>query len=168
VDYQSHFTHADQIIVHLGGLRGPELDPLLEIKYVGFVVVACVTVFEMAIKDILGSFAEKKHKVFGSYVRNRCERMNGKIQIDALKQDYISQFGDKYKARFDANLAKALKRNLLLSRRDIRASYRNLIVWRNDFAHQGIMSANATWAEAVQAYEDGKEVIRCIDLTLVR
>jgi hypothetical protein len=32
-------------------------------------------------------FAEKKHRALGSVVRNRCERMNGRIQIDVLKQD---------------------------------------------------------------------------------
>ena len=79
--YQSNFAHADEIIAHLGGLRGPALDPLFESKYVGFVTVACVTVFEMAIKEILVSFADKKHHVLGNLVRSRCERMNGRIQI---------------------------------------------------------------------------------------
>jgi hypothetical protein len=101
VPYQSNFLHADEIITHLGSLRGPGLNPLLESKYVGFVAVACVTVFEMAIKEILVSFADKKHSVFGNYVKKRCERMNGKIQIDNLKDEYIAPFGPKYKERFE-------------------------------------------------------------------
>jgi len=168
VPYQSHFAHADQVIAHLGGLRGPQLDPLLEAKYVGFAVIACVTVFEMAIKDILVSFADKKHRIFGTFVQHRCERMNGRIQIDTLKDDYIRQFGDKYVRRFDRNLAASAKAVLQSKRRDIRASYKNLITWRHAFAHAGVTSANATWDEAIQAYEDGKEVIRCFDLTLAR
>jgi hypothetical protein len=168
VAHESNFVHADEIIAHLGSLRGPGLDPLLEAKYIGFVAVACVTVFEMAIKEILTSFADRKHMVLGSFVRNRCERMNGRIQIDALKQDYISPLGVKYKERFDRKVAASAKSALRGRHRDIRVSYRNIILWRHDFAHSGATSANATWNEVVQAYEDGKEIILCLYQSLVR
>lgn len=166
--YQSNFVHADEIIAHLGGLRGPNLDPLLESKYVGFVAVACVTVFEMAIKEILVSFADKKHLVLGNFVRNRCERMNGRIQIDSLKQDYISPLGIKYKERFDRKVSECAKSVLQTKHRDIRVSYRNIILWRHGFAHSGATGGNATWAEVVQAYEDGKEIVHCLNQSLVR
>jgi hypothetical protein len=168
VAYHSNFVHADEIIAHLGSLRGPNLDPLLESKYVGFVAVACVTVFEMAIKEILVSFADKKHQVLGSFVRNRCERMNGRIQIDSLKQDYISPLGTKYKERFDRKVAECAKAVLQTRHRDIRVSYRNLILWRHAFAHSGATGGNATWGEVVHAYEDGKEIVHCLYQSLVR
>ncbi|MGD0570229.1 MAG: HEPN domain-containing protein [Candidatus Sulfotelmatobacter sp.] len=165
--YQSNFLHADEIIAHLGGLRGPALDPLLEAKYVGFVAVACVTVFEMAIKDILISFAAKKHKVLGTLVRSRCERMNGRIQLDSLKSDYVSPLGVKYKERFDRKVKERANAMLQANHRDIRASYKNIILWRNDFAHAAAIG-NATWAEVVQAYGDGKEILDCLHQSLVR
>lgn len=166
--YQSNFVHADEIIVHLGGLRGPSMDPLLESKYVGFVAVGCVTVFEMAIKEILVSFGDKKHQVLGSYIRNRCEKMNGRIQIDTLVQDYIFPFGIKYKNRFIQKVNERTECILQAKRRDIRVSYRNIILWRHAFAHSGDTGGNATWAEVVQAYEDGKEIISCLHQSLVR
>ena len=166
--YQSHFVHADEIVAHLGGLRGPALDPLLEAKYIGFVAVACVTVFEMAIKEILVSFSDRKHKVLGNFVRHRCERMNGRIQIDNLKADYISPLGVKYKNRFDRKVAERAKSVLQANHRDIRASYKNIILWRHAFAHAGATGGNATWTEVVQAYEDGKEIIHCLHQSLVR
>jgi hypothetical protein len=166
--YHSNFVHADEIIAHVGGLRGLGLDPLLEAKYIGFVTVACATVFEMAIKEILISFADKKHKVLGSVIRSRCERMNGRIQIDNLKQDYILPLGTKYKDRFDRKLAESANRVLRMRHRDIRASYRNLLLWRHSFAHAAATGANATWAEVVQAYEDGKDIILCLHESLVR
>ena len=166
--YQSNFIHADAIIAHLAGLRGPALDPILESKYVGFVAVACVTVFELAIKEIIVSFADKKHQVLGTFVRNRCERMNGRIQIDALKQDYISPLGVKYKERFERKVTERATLTLRARHRDIRVSYRNIILWRHSFAHAGAVGANATWAEVVQAYEDGKEIVDCLHQSLVR
>ena len=166
--YRSNFIHADEIIVHLGSLRGHGMNPLLESKYIGFVAVACVTVFEMAIKEILVSFAEKKHVVLGNVVRNRCERMNGRIQIDTIKQDYIVPFGIKYQKKFDRKIAERAKFVMRSRHRDIHVSYKNLILWRNDFAHSGATGGNATWAEVIQAYEDGKEILDCLFHALVR
>ncbi|MBB5315821.1 HEPN domain-containing protein [Tunturibacter empetritectus] len=165
--YQSHFVHADRIIAHLGSLRGPTLDPLLEAKYVGFVAVACVTVFEMAIKEILTTFADKKHQVLGSFIRHSCERMNGRIQLDSLKPNYIFPLGLKYKERFDKKIDQTARTTLRTQRRDIRASYKNIILWRHGFAHSATIGT-ATWTEVVQAYEDGKEIIRCLHESLVR
>lgn len=166
--YRSNFVHADEVIGHLGSLRGPGMNPLLESKYIGFVAVACVTVFEMAIKEILVSFAEKKHLVLGNVVRSRCERMNGRIQIDAIKQDYIGPFGAKYQKKLDRKIVERVKFVMRSRRRDILVSYKNLILWRNDFAHSGATGGNATWAEVVQAYEDGKEIVDCLYHALLR
>jgi len=37
-----------------------------------------------------------------------------------------------------------------------------LDIWRNDFAHEGKINTTATYEEAVQAYQDGKEIIHCL------
>ena len=166
--YTSNFLHADEIIAHLGSLRGPGLDPMLEAKYVGFVAVACATVFELAIKEILIAFASKKHSVMGNFVRKKCERMNGRIQIDAIMHDYIAPFGERYERRFDREISERTRTILTARRRDIRASYKNLLLWRHGFAHTGATGPNATWGEVVQAYEDGKEIIECVSTALAR
>ena len=63
--YSSHFQHADDVVAHLKGFVPLLADPLLKAKYAGFVSVAAVTVYEMAIKEIFICFARRKHKVLG-------------------------------------------------------------------------------------------------------
>jgi hypothetical protein len=141
---------------------------LLSAKYVGFVAVASVTVYEVAIKEIFITFAKDKHKVLGAFTESYFNRINGKISIDVVKKDYIKRFGPKYLEKFEKKLNFTTKAYLLANGRDIKNSYSNLITWRNDFAHAGSINATATYAEVVQAYEDGKEVIRCLAETMVR
>ena len=57
---------------------------------------------------------------------------------------------------------------LIIHRRDIQSSYANLILWRNNFAHEGQLNATASYLDVVNAYKDGKEVIRCLHETMSR
>ena len=166
--YVVNFRHADDVVAHLNDVVPTVKDPLLSAKYVGFVAVASVTVYEMAIKDIFITFAKKKHSVLGSFTESFFYRINGKIGIDAVKKDYIKRFWTKYLTRFENKIKAATRAHLLSDGRDIKNSYTNLITWRNDFAHAGKINATATYAEVVQAYEDGKEVVRCLAETMVR
>lgn len=130
--------------------------------------MAGVAVYELAIKDIFCNFANKKHGVFGAYVQAHFERINGKIKITAIKDDYIRKFGIKYLTRF-VKLLDAKEKEILLQRRvSISASYTNLIGWRNEFAHEGRPPSNATLEEVCNAYDLGKEVINCIAATMIR
>ena len=168
MNYAANFHHADDIVAHLNSVVPTVADPLLSAKYVGFVAVASVTVYEVTIKDIFITFAKDKHKVLGAFTESYFNRINGKISIDVVKKDYIKRFGPKYLAKFEKKLDSAAKAYLLANGRDIKNSYSNLITWRNDFAHAGRINATSTYAEVVQAYEDGKEVIRCLAETMVR
>lgn len=143
-------------------------DPLVRIKYVGFVSVAAVTVYELALKEIFIGFARKKHKVLGSFTENYFNRMNGRIKINVIKSDYIKKFGSKYNDRFNRKLKERAKSYLVETHRDIENSYGNLITWRNDFAHEGKLNSNTTYGEVVQAYKDGKEIIHCLAETMTR
>ena len=80
----------------------------------------------------------------------------------------IKRFGPKYLDQFERKLNAATTAYLRTHGRDIKNSYTNLITWRNDFAHAGKINATSTYAEAMQAYVDGKEVIRCLAETMVR
>ncbi len=166
--YRTHFQHADDVVAHLNGVMASISDPLLKVKYVGFVTVAAVTVYELAIKDIFIGFAKKKHKVLGNFTESYFDRINGKIKRDIIVNEYLPRFGEKYVDRFKNKVNVAAVEHLAAHHRDIKSAYANLIVWRNDFAHEGRVNTTATYAEVVQAYEDGKEIIRCLAETMVR
>lgn len=166
--YTTRFAHADAIVAHLNGLMPTLGDPLLETKYVGFITIAAVTVYELAIKDIFIDFAKKKHKVLGSFTERYFERLNGRIRTDDIQSRYLPHFGDKYVLQFKKRLKKAAFDYLKANKRDIISSYGNIITWRHEFAHAGIIKARATYPEAAQAYEDGKVVIDCLAQAMVR
>jgi len=168
VVYTDHFQHADDVVNHLNTIVPDITDPLLRAKYVGFVSVVAVTVYEIAIKDIFIEFANKKHKVLGSFTESYFDRINGRIKLSIIKDDYIARFGVKYKKRFQKRLEQKSNDYFRLNHRDIRNSYANLITWRNEFAHEGRIKTSATYEEAVQAYEDGKEVIHCLAACMTR
>jgi len=166
--YIDHFEHADNVVAHLNGIVPTIVDPLLKAKYLGFVSVVAVTVYELAIKTIFIDFAQNKHKVLGHFTQTYFDRINGKIKIKVIKDDYIKRFGNKYQVKFQKNLDTKSTEYFHLHHRDIKTSYSNLITWRNDFAHEGKINATATYNEAVQAYEDGKEVIHCLAASMKR
>lgn len=166
--YTDHFQHADDVVSHLNTIVPTIDDPLLKAKYVGFVSVVAVTVFEIAIKDIFIDFANKKHKVLGNFTESYFDRINGRIKLSVIKDDYITRFGIKYKKRFQKRLEKRSNEYFKSNHRDIQNSYANLITWRNEFAHEGKIRTSATYEEAIQAYEDGKEVIHCLAACMTR
>jgi hypothetical protein len=84
-----------------------------------------------------------------------------------LHEEYVFSFGDKYVRRFKKIVAKREK-EFIAQRKSILTSYDNIITWRNLFAHEGQIPTNATYAEAVDAYEMGKEVIECLARSMKR
>jgi hypothetical protein len=168
VAYVDHFRHADDVIAHLNTIVPAIADPLLRTKYIGFVAVSAVTVYELAIKEIFCEFARKKHKVLGVFSDSYFRRINGRVSLDDIKRDYCQRYGDGYASRFKIRLAKASATHLATHRRDLGSSYANLIVWRNAFAHEGVVPSTVTYGEVVQAYEDGKGVIHTLATSMVR
>ena len=166
--YEDHFKHADDVVAHLNTIVPAISDPWLQSKYTGFVAVVAVTVYELAIKEIFIEFARRKHKVLGHFTESFFDRINGRIKIKNIREDYIKKFGDKYDSRFQRKLDNAIKLYMQINHRDIRSSYSNLIIWRNNFSHEGRLSSTATYSEAIQAYEDGKEVLHCLAASMTR
>lgn len=166
--YSRHFKHTDDIINHLNGVIPTINDHFLKAKYVGFVSVSGVAVYETALKDIFITFAQNKNKIFGNFIENYFNRINGKIKIQVIQDEYIGKFGNKYQERFKKKLNKVENQYLKTYKRDIRSSYSNLILWRNDFAHESKLNSTATYDEVVQAYQDGKEIIHCLAATMKR
>jgi len=50
----------------------------------------------------------------------------------------------------------------------ILSSYANIIVWRNQFAHEGIIPSTATYDEVKKSYELGKNVVDCLATAMRR
>lgn len=166
--YVDRYPLADDLIKHLDCIIVPSMDPFLRTRYVGFVCVSAVTVIELAIRDILIEFAAKKHRVFGAFCQDAYERLNGRVTLKDLRTVHIKRFGDRYLKRFDRLLEGQEGRELAASGRSVASSYGNLITWRHSFAHQGVLPPNASYAEAKQGLELGKQVLQCLDLALQR
>jgi hypothetical protein len=166
--YSDHFTLADDMISHLDSVTGGITDPFVASRYVGFVAVAAVTVYELAIKEIFCEFAQKKHNVFGNFVHKYFDRINGRIALKAIREDYIPRFGDRYVQRFKKNVKEADENSIKAHQGSITSSYSNIIVWRNKFAHEGKIPSTPTYEEVKKAYFTGKSVIDCLANTMRR
>jgi len=166
MSYSDNFKLADDIIDHLNTIVPSLDDDFLKSRYAGFVAVAAVTVYELAIKEIFNSFSFKKHKVLGCFVNTYFDRINGRIKTNVLKKDYLPRFGEKYVARFKRNLQKKEKEILRNEGVSILSAYNNIIQWRHQFAHEGAIPTTATFEEVVKAYHYGKEVIHCLNKTM--
>ena len=166
--YQDHFALADDYITHSDQFVGGIADPFILSRYAGFLSVCAVTVYELAIKTVFIEFAEKKHKVLGHFTEKHFSRINGRIKTQVIKDDYVARFGDKYVNRFEIKLAEKERLILRTQGVSVRSSYANIITWRNGFAHEGIVPANATYSEVKRSYEAGKAVIETLAETMVR
>jgi len=160
--YKDHFQLADNMIAHLDSVIYNINDDLISSRYVGFVSVSAVTVYELAIKEIFMDFAEKKNKVFGNFVFNYFNRINGRIKYKVLWDEYVKRFGEKYVKRFKNKVQKANEASLRNEGISVLTSYQNIIIWRNQFTHEGIPPNTATYTEVVKAYHAGQRVIDCL------
>lgn len=165
--HSSHFASADAVMTHLKTFV-PSLAPDLQSQYTGFAAVSAVTVYELAIKEILIEFSRKKHNIFGYYVQDQYERINGRIGLKSLRNEHLPKFGPKYLARFDKMLESDEKRVLISEHASVKSSYGNIITWRHEFAHEGRVPANATFLEATRAFDLGKAVIACLARAMIR
>jgi len=164
--YQDHFKLADDIISHVDTVIHEIADPFISSRYIGFISVSAVTVYELAIKEIFCDFASQEHEVLGSFVLSYFERINGQIKLQKIKEDYIPRFGQKYVDKFKAKIEESELEILKTSKRSIKNSYNNIIEWRNQFAHKGDIPPTATYQEAIDSYFTGKEVIHCLSATM--
>jgi hypothetical protein len=165
---ERHFQLADLYVQHLRANVAVALDPFIASRHVGFVAVSAVTVYELALKDIFIEFGQKKHKVLGAFTEARFRRINGRIAYRSICDDYTILFGSKYATRFKKRIAKVDRTSLRDRGVSVISAYGNIIVWRNEFAHEGQIPANVTLDEVMRGYEDGKEVIRCLASCMTR
>ncbi len=156
------------MITHLDSVTSQIEDPFILSRYVGFVSVAAVTVYELAVKEIFIDFAKKKNKVFGTFTNAHFDRINGRIKNSDLKNEYIKKFGKKYLIRYQKKLDKEETEHLRNFGTSIESSYANIITWRNEFAHEGKITSTVTYQEVVSSYKTGKKLINCLAETMNR
>lgn len=166
--YTDHFTLVENYLAHVDPVMAAITDPFVEGKYTGFIATSAVTAYELAIKDIFYAFADKKHLVLGEVTRARFSRLNGKIKLDDLKKEHIKMFGMKYLTRFTYNLEKAENKYVSMHSKSPKSAYNNVIVWRNQFVHEGNLPNTTNYAEIKDQYTTGKEVIHCLFKSMVR
>ncbi|MFK5892977.1 MAG: HEPN domain-containing protein [Pseudomonadota bacterium] len=156
--YEKHFVLVDDYIQYTEEYVSSITDGFIKSRFTGFLSVNAVTVFELCIKEIFINFSEKKNNVFGCFVENHFQKLNGRIKISDIKS-LANKFGDKYSLKFDKLLCEAERKSLNNREGSIKSSYGNIIEWRHQFAHKGIMPVNATYEEAKNSYVLGKTVI---------
>lgn len=161
--YSDHFRLTDDLIAHLDQVFATTRDPFIQSRYTGFLAVSAVTVFELALKSVFCDFARTQHQLLASFTEAYFDRINGRIHIDQIKKDYAAKFGQKYVEEFKRLLE--VRENTAIQTRggSVKSSFANLITWRNTFAHEGEVPANATYEEVKRAYELGKDVLHCLD-----
>jgi len=164
--HSRYYKLAEPVISHLNEVMSSVTDPFISSRYVGLVAIASVTVYELCIKDIFSQFSSSKHKIFGLFVTSTFERINGRIKLADIRDNYLPKFGDVYVKRFTRKLDLAEKNSLQTAKKSIKSSYGNIIQWRHQFAHEGNFVSTVTYSEAVASYHLGKEVIKCLSESL--
>lgn len=166
--YSDYFKNADDFIIHLDTSIGAITDPFIRSRYVGFIAVSAVTVYELAIKEIFHSFGLKKHKILGNFVHKYFESLNGQISRDRIEKKYLPFFGEKYVTKFRGKLDELELEELRVNGVSVKSSYGNLITWRNTFAHEGNIPGSATYEEVKKSYKYGCKLVDCLADTMSR
>lgn len=165
--YTDHYKLADDLIAHLT-VTIPPTDFAGRARFTGYVSVSAITVFELSVKEIICDFAQRKHVTLGHFVASHFDRINGRVRLRNIQDDYLKPLGGPYLRRFKRHLGFAESALRRASRADLRSAYENLVTWRNDFAHEGRLPATATFGEVTQSYEYGKRVLACLHASLAR
>lgn len=166
--YAKHFQLTDDLMAHLDAVLGAIPDRAIQARYTGFLAISSAAVIELSIKTMFEEFAEGKHKVFGHYVGQSFQKINGRIKLADIKDDYLQKCGVKYKTRFTKRLDLLERKALVVEKLSIKTSYSNMLVCRHQFAHTGQVPSNTTYAEVKQGYECGKKIMHCLAGCLTR
>lgn len=166
--FEDRFNLADEYLNHVDAVMQDIEDDFIKSRYLGFVAVSAVTAYELAIKDILYRFSDNKHRALGELARSKFDRLNGQIKLRDIRERHVACFGRKYSDRFDRQVEIAEQKALQNRAGSVKSSYGNLVTWRHNFVHEGEWPTTATYGDLRNAYEHGKELIRCLDRAMVR
>jgi hypothetical protein len=160
--YNDKFKATDELIVSMQSMLS-NVDAQTQAKFTGFLSVSAVTVYELAIKEIIISYACSKHSDFGCFITKYLSRLNGKIKLEDLKNE-IKKYGDIYKSKFETELEVAGSLILKNERQDLKSCYNNLILCRHEYVHGG--NVTLSMQECINNYIIGKKVIEALYITM--
>lgn len=168
MNFEDRFTLSDSFLAHIDPMMGGMADDMVRSRYLGFLAVAAVTAYELALKDIFYRFSDQKHSVLGQLARSKFDRLNGQIKLADVKDRHIACFGKKYVERFSRELDIEERLALTAKEGSIKSSYGNIVIWRHNFVHEGTWPNTATYGDLRKAYQHGKRLIRCVDRAMTR
>lgn len=157
------FADADSFMEHLRKAVEDIDDNFTASRYIGFVAVSAVTVYEVSVKQLLNDFATETHPMLGNFASVYFDKLNARIQRDDIEK-YLRHLGESYSERFKVLLDE--KENEYGREGSIKESYKNLLTWRHEFVHAGRLPNQATFEEAIKAYHLGKKVLIALKETL--
>lgn len=163
--YTNHFRLVDDVTSHFDA-EVAAVDAFIQSRYVGFYSVASAAVIELALKEIIISFATANNQLFGGYVEAKYEQINGRIGLKNIDTEHLGPFGAKYQKRFERLLDRVDKIELKRRRFAVKASYGNLLACRHRFAHEGAIPPSSSYADVKRGFEAGKIVLACLAKTL--
>jgi len=163
--YQDHFKLVDDVASHLDAAV-EAVDAFLQSRYVGFYAVASAAVIELALKEIVVSFAEMNHPLFGGYLASRYERINGRVRLEDITKEHLKPFGQRFQKRFNLLLKRVDRYYIPRMGYSVKLSYEALLTCRHQFAHEGNVPANIGYVDIKRGFEAGKIVMACLAKTL--
>ena len=122
----------------------------------GLIVVSMAASYENCVKEIMNDYASRRHNDFHHFIDKNYKRMNSRVKISDLHK-YTKLFGPQIHTNFKDALH---RRKTLLQQRsnvNICSSYEQVLDWRHDYAHAGLI--NTTVEEATKFHMFGKRVI---------
>lgn len=154
------FTDSDSFMEHLSdAIKGIE-DNAVSSRYVGFVAVSAVTIYEVVIKKSLKDCAATTHPMLGTFASVIFEKLNARIRREDI-ESYLKYYGAEYVDRFKELVDQ--KEQEHITDGSVKSSYANILTWRHEFVHAGQLPSQATFAEAVKSYHLGKHVVIALD-----
>jgi RiboL-PSP-HEPN len=163
--YTDHFRLVDDVTSHFDGTVAA-VDAFLQSRYVGFYSITSAAVIELALKEIIITFASRNNQLFGGYVEAKYEQINGRIGLKSIMGEHLGPFGTKYQKRFQRLLNRVDNIELRRRRFAIKASYGNLLACRHRFAHEGSIPSSSSYTDVKRGFDAGKIVLACLAKTL--
>lgn len=130
----------------------------------GFLSVAYAAAFEECVKEIVKTFAKRQHILLHRVIEKKFDRINGKIKIEVIRDDYLQQFGEEYSAKFKKIISRIDEEELRKVGASPVSSYANIISWRHAFAHA--LERQTTIDEVQKAYPLAKRIVHALDEAL--
>ena len=125
-------------------------------RLAGLLEVEAVSAFETNIKDIFYNFCNNENEIFGTFVRNKYKKLNGRIKIESIKE-ILGLLGEAFVEKFDKALSKLSDDVYVKHSPDPVTNYDSLISDRHRFVHEG--SLDLSYEDVKRYFEFGSIIV---------